>query len=406
MIFIIVMILIGSLSFIAFYKCLTQIKNNLSPTLTFRSKQSTYSVVVTQKIKEQVGEYKPPIWYHTVFGILSFSTDNNIQYEREVFTHTDGSVVDIDWYPYHPSKVIGVNKKIKICIHFCGVGTNSETKISKQFASTIWKEGYICCIVNARGIFSPLQNEKLWHPARTDDAHIVLNSLCTLFELNPSARAQIMFVGFSGGTTTVYNTLFECFNNPLYNSFNETNHERITKSFFLSPNVSIIGAVVASYTYDYEYSVKFTETSILGKMISRIICYKMTQYLLDCAHVHHLLDSEIVKKCINCKCVSDFDSAIHPIHGYKSLQEFFDRYSTFAINKVRIPWLAIQPLDDLGKNSEESIEKYIENERVIHMAPSHGNHLGFIESDPVRTDTYLPRLSACFGNAVIELENL
>jgi predicted alpha/beta-fold hydrolase len=361
---------------------------------------------VIKQIKKQVGEYKPPIWYHPLLGAFNFSVDFDIKYERHTFTHDDGSVVDVDWYPHNILKVIGINNKIKLCIHFCGVGTTSETNLSKKFASTMFNEGYICCIVNARGKFSPIQNEKLWHPARTDDSHIVLNYLCRLFEENPSAMVQIIFVGFSGGTTTLYNTLFECFNNPVYAPFNENNNNRLSKSFFLLPNVSIIGAVVASYTYDYKYSIQHTEKTLLGKLVSRVICNKLTQYLLECSHVHHLLDREVINNAINCKYLSEFDSSIYPIYGYKSLNKYFESYSTFNIDKVRVPWLAIQPADDLSKNSEECIEIYVKNERVIHMTPSHGNHLGFFESDRSCSHTYLPRVSACFGNTVIELENL
>ena len=215
-----------------------------------------------------------------------------------------------------------------------------------------------------------------------------------------------MFVGFSGGSTTLYNTIFECFKNPSYAQFNKNkSDDKLTTGFFLQPNVSIIGAVVVSMTFDYADTIRTSESSMFGRMLSRVICYKYRQYLVDCAHVHHLMNREVVDNSLKCKYLSEYDSTAYPIFGYQSAREFEERYSSFGIDEVRIPWLAIQPADDLGQSSDLCIDFYTKDKRVIYMIPSHGNHLGFFESDSQRSDTYVPRVAALFGNVILELDN-
>ena len=126
---ILLLILLASLVTIVLWRCLSQVKSNLYPTLHFRCKNSSYSTVVINKIRSDIGKYRPPFWYHPLLGAIGFGVDLNIKYEREIFTHKDGSIVDVDWYPYNPSKVLlDLNtNQVKICIHFCGVGGSSDT---------------------------------------------------------------------------------------------------------------------------------------------------------------------------------------------------------------------------------------------------------------------------------------
>jgi len=163
----------------------------------------------------RIGDYIPPTWYSADIGtLIAFGHDMKLQYEREIYT-TDDAVFAVDWYPSKPTTTKEINTATdqssssssgvshKIILFLPGLGLHSRNKFCQNFVSHAYNEaGYICAVLNPRGLNIPLKSKKLWYPGLHDDTLFVLQSL----ERN-YPNSQLFLVGYSAGTNLVMRTL-------------------------------------------------------------------------------------------------------------------------------------------------------------------------------------------------------
>jgi predicted alpha/beta-fold hydrolase len=124
-------------------------------------------------------------------------------------------VFAVDWYPSKPTTTKEINTapdqssssssgvSHKIILFLPGLGLHSRNKFCQNFVSHAYNEaGYICAVLNPRGLNIPLKSKKLWYPGLHDDTLFVLQSL----ERN-YPNSQLFLVGYSAGTNLVMRTL-------------------------------------------------------------------------------------------------------------------------------------------------------------------------------------------------------
>ena len=69
----------------------------------FASKTTQFNVQLIDNILSKVGHYVPPWWYNLHLGaILPFGASPCLLFDREVYTHPDGTTFAVDWYPVAP----------------------------------------------------------------------------------------------------------------------------------------------------------------------------------------------------------------------------------------------------------------------------------------------------------------
>jgi predicted alpha/beta-fold hydrolase len=127
------------------------------------------------------------------------------------------------------------------------------------------------------------------------------------------------------------------------------------------------------------------------------------------------MNPDILYKVINTTYVSEYDRTVYPLLGYKTEEECYEHYSAFDIDKLRIPIVAIQPIDDFIQGNDIRgnipLDKYTASPTVLYMETSHGNHLGFYEGGVLEafsndtSYTYPPRVAIAVHNAIRKLKD-
>ena len=343
-----------------------------------------------------IGEYKPPWWYWSHLGaIFAFGHDPQLRYEREIITHADGSRCAIDWYPRKPTPLSisllangdGV-EPIKICVFIPGLGLSSRSKFCQKFVQTCDSQGVICAVVNHRGVELPLETEKFWHPAHTEDVTSVLkdiqnildckdpllaptcccdcspSSSCRL-EGSTSRSAKVFMVGYSAGTNVMMKTILK----------NQQFKQMIT------------AMLCVCVTYDYKKSRDNLENTLIGSIYSWLITLNHKQTLRRNQHVLSRSKSDDMLTRISSKRMyklSHFDAyASTELFGYSKESDYHNDLSNFQINEIDVPTLMIQPQDDPlhYKFMHQNIrpEYFCCNDNFIFYHPPFGNHFGFYE---------------------------
>jgi len=94
------------------------------------SMQTKFNTYFRERLITEVGFYKPPWWYNKhLCTVFSFGADICLRYKREIFSHSDGSLFAVDWYPKRPdlNDINGSENHLKICVIVPGLGGNSDT---------------------------------------------------------------------------------------------------------------------------------------------------------------------------------------------------------------------------------------------------------------------------------------
>ena len=402
---------------------------------------------ICNAIKERVGAYKPPFWYHPAFSVIKWGCNSNFAYEREIYCHDDGTQYEVDWYPKIPTKESFHSGNI--CIHLPGLGTCSKSKVSQGLTRIITQNGMVMGIIIPRGKHYPLKTSKLWHAGCTDDLNHLLQQITNRFsDLSLSSLSvkttkyesteyeeankeiRILLIGYSASANILSKTMLELTSDSSsYAMFNKNEnrivqkgikegkeHNNVFLGYNLSNNVKIMCAVAVSVTYDYVKTRISAEKTFLGFILSLILCRRYKNFIKRNRKVYESIDKLILQKLLNCYLVSQYDELIYSYLGYKTIQECYNHYSSYNMNQMKIPFLAIQPKDDFiqGNNIANNlpIDKYVTSPAVILMTTQYGNHLGFYEGglwDALSNQTsytYPGKVALSFFESIIANEKL
>ena len=393
--------------------------NKKQTPLEFTCKQTGLNVQICSDIRTSVGEYSAPWYYFSFLSLIKWGKNHRLKYQREIFHHSDGTQFEVDWYPNAPTMTNNNDKEVcKICLHFPGLGTSSDSKVSQGFALEMSSHGMFVAVMVPRGKETPLRTGRLWHAGCTDDALFLLLHIASIFD---KTKIQILLVGYSASTNIICKSLltllddnqFKTFNNNILNIKKNSSAQHTRNGFNLSKNCTIVAAVCLSVTYDYVRTRTTAEKTFLGFILSLLLCNKYKNFIKRNPQVHHLMDQECIKRVMKCYFVSQYDKVAYPLLGYASEQNQYDHYSAFDIRRMCIPFLAMQPRDDFIQGGDvrgnTPLDKYTESVNTIYMETQRGNHLGFFEGtgffdafSNTTSYTYPARVAAQFFKTIIE----
>lgn len=374
----------------------------------FTFKTSDFNTLTKSRLKNEVGDYKPPWWYNTHIGsLIQFGKSPNLKFEREIFTLRDGSVFGVDWYPRKPCGTISEN----ICLYLPGLGQSSDANVSQYFVKTFADECFITGIIIPRGHPTsgiPLVNTKLWNAGRTEDCNFVVESMHKRFTVG-GGKAKLFMSGFSASSSIVTKSLIEL-SNTLPSLFATCN----------TSNLQVIGAMCCCVNYDYEDNRTKMERTFVGKFYSFLLASINKMLLNANPHIHDKIDNISLHKMKTAYQLSQFDSAAHIINGFNSEKEMYSQISGFpGIQKIPVHFLALLASDDPfytwsygNTKSGIDISGYTANPNVMLIETSHGNHFGYYEGSVFQafanttSYTYPAKLALVFSKSIIEFEIL
>lgn len=350
---------------------------------------------IIDRIKTNVGEYNPPWWYSPDLGTLvAFGHDPKLPYETEIVERTEDNLpvsYSIDWWPCKPPQLRNNSSSssssssssasvegneaspspstsstshpndqsgdgLRIIVFVPGLGLTARNKFCQKFCQYVHSQGqFTIAVISARGLDVPLKSKSLWHPALDGDAkHAVLSIHATY------PQASIFTVGYSAGSNIV---------------------QRLVSNPSLQPIIK--GAMIVCYNKDYLTGRQHLEGHIKGLGYSMAMTQLQKQILQLNIHIHSELGHSFVRKLFGCRFLSEYDSVAHAAYGYESLTTYYAALSGVPSNKICVPCLIIQPLDDplhSGKVAEHiDIPDLISNPLVVYVQPQYGNHFGFYE---------------------------
>lgn len=350
----------------------------------------------------RLGDYIPPTWYSADIGtLLAFGIDLKLKYEREMID-ADDAVFALDWYPYKPIIKDTSNSSDqsstssssqpssiphKIIVFLPGLGLHSRNKFCQNFVSYAHKEaGYICAVLNPRGLVVPLKTKKVWYPGMHEDTLLVLQILQRTYP-----NSQLFLVGYSAGSNLVMRTLTD----------------PVTKVKNLK------GAMCVCVNRDYLTARNNLENSFRGCIYSFLMTMAYKDIIKRNAHIHNEIGEDVVNKILSCHFLSDYDriAAVH-LHNFKTLTDYNKTLSIHSTAGIEVPLLTVQPFDDplhLGRVREHvQVDDFIMNDNVIFYEPEYGNHFGFYEGSLPKmftnktSYTFPSKLAIEFFNTIID----
>jgi len=352
----IVFVLLLSIGILAIL--LTPFKKKYIEDNFFASQETKRNIEITRRLRANVGPYKPPLWYNAHLGTcLPWGENPDMEYDREIFKglSEDNRVAEfvVDWFPRRPLE----EERAHVCLFFPGLGLSSENKFAKKFVQTVAQDikGYLCGIVNPRGIGIPLQSSKLWHPGYYFDGKVVLSrySECIFY-----------LVGFSAGSNLVLKLLLDA-------ELCKKNH--------------IKAALGVCINKDYLTARTDLEASLVGKLYSMLITAQHKQIMKKNKHIHQFVSSETLSKIFGTMTVSEYDKlASTTLYGFKDENHYaMDLSACSNAAAIGVPFLIIQPRDDPlhnGKVREHvAVNDLSSNPHIVYFEPCYGNHFGFYE---------------------------
>jgi len=314
--------------------------------------------------------------------------------------NTDDAVFAVDWYPYKPLIKDGIvldqspsspssssssSSSHKIILFLPGLGLHSRNKFCQNFVNYAHSQGYVCAVLNPRGLNIPLKSKKLWYPGLHDDTLYVLQSLERHYP-----NSKLFLVGYSAGSNLVLRTL------------NDSNKIK-----------SLVGAMCVCVNRDYLTSRTNLEASFRGCIYSSLMTMAYKDIIKRNAHIHNEIGEDIINKLLSCHFLSDYDriAATH-LHNFNTFNEYNKTLSVHSTAGISVPLLAVQPLDDplhLGRVREHvQVDDFISNHNVIYYEPEYGNHFGFYEGSLWKmfsnksSYTFPAKLALEFFNSIID----
>lgn len=295
-------------------------------------------------------DYQPP-WYlknghtHTVYPVM-FKRKLHLPLTRERIYTEDDDFLDIDWYRSKQG-----NKKLAILSH--GLEGHSRRPYMQGLAKALGEQGYDVILWNFRGCSGPLnKTHKAYHAGATYDLHTVVSH-----GLEKQNYREFLVAGFSlGGNMTL-------------KYLADYPDKRLKQGIALSVPVDLI---------DSSYQIEKTENIIYQKRFTSELVDKLKMK----QKTHRQLNSIDAAKIQSIRQFDDVYTA--PVHGFKNaLDYYYKNSSTYFLEKVKIPVLIINALDDplLGNGC---YPYYLANQKsnIYLMTPQYGGHNAFIDKHP------------------------
>ena len=109
-------------------------------------------------------------------AILEYRCPVDVNFEREILSHSNGASFAVDWSPSKPTleKDLGVDDALKIVIYTPGLGGDTDKTMVQKFCQVLHKSGYYTAVVNQRGKKISLTTKDLWRPGISNDVDLVI----------------------------------------------------------------------------------------------------------------------------------------------------------------------------------------------------------------------------------------
>lgn len=359
---------------------------------------------------EEVGDYIPPWFYHPILAGFQIGKSSLVDYDRESLADGEGGQIDIDWLPHRPFKTSN-NSEENICLHFPGVGSTSNSKASRNFAIEMVSRGFRCAVINPRGSCSPLQTSRLWHGGFHFDALLLLKHIAAQADGASSTNkaANLLLVGYSASTNILKGAILELLAQRAFGPLDPPRDptDPHSRFFYISPHIRVVGIVAVSPTYDYRVTRDAAERTWTGTLLSLFLTSRYKSALRNHPQIHNQLDQKALQLALGCSYVSQWDSVAWPLLGYRSEEEQYRCYSSLDMSEMRVPFLAVQPQDDIlhadNLAANCPLEKYMgDNSHILYMLCSHGSHLAFVEGSDRLSYIWPAKVSCAFFRGVLD----
>ena len=221
------------------------------------------------------------------------------------------------------------------------------------------------------------------HGDLTEDLKLVLAELYEHYK-QKDEQVRVLITGFSASSNIVAMALADLSeSNPEYFQDYNSNSSSNSEEEYKHPMI-IAAAMLVAANYDYESSMISLEKTLVGGIYSRLLVMGFKEFLKENSHMHGEIPN--IDELMNCRFLSEYDQAAYKtLNGFESVASYYYRLSPKRIlKKIKCRMITMVGHDDpLYLYSHGSVRKgidlehYTENENIIFIEPSHGNHFGF-----------------------------
>ncbi|CUG92828.1 membrane-associated protein, putative [Bodo saltans] len=298
-------------------------------------------------------------------------------YRRVVVTADDSNPICLDWSvapTYNGKQVRGVFLVVP------GLASSSSSSYIRQFVLDANKDGFHCCVINARGMGStPVTAPQLIGAVFTADIRAVLRDNIMLTSAAEAAviahtSFPIQAIGFSLGGAILSNYLAE---------------ESLSAS--VAPNTGL-GLIKAAYAVCAPYDMHESANHMLR--LSQMLIYQpnLTKGLKNYLRRHKDI-VEIISNMPNAdesvlstvRTVQEFETVyVAPHFGFKCREDYYTASSVMEgkLEHVAIPMMCIGAQDDPIVGPPPHLRRWERiaqtNKNIVFVGLPAGGHLGFL----------------------------
>ncbi|KAJ1679694.1 hypothetical protein EV182_001526 [Spiromyces aspiralis] len=292
--------------------------------------------------------------YNTVMA-KTINHINDVKYERELVSMSDGGTVGIDWTPSFES-VPRDDRPIVVVLHGLTGGSHEYyvRAVAKKFISSPFN--FRVVVANFRGCGqTKLTSARFYSGGYTDDIRYIIRLIHERFP-----TSQLFGIGFSLGSNVLVKYLGE-----------ESDQCLLSGAISVcNPFDFVKGAQnLGSPTFFNKYVYQPNLTGALKRLYFR--------NRDSVTGFESIIDEEEIKKA---KTLPEYDNAVTTkLFGFDSCWDYYrDASSSQYIKRVRTPLLCVNALDDpISPAAAIPFDEIKDNPHVVLATTKYGGHLGW-----------------------------
>ncbi len=286
----------------------------------------------------------------TLYPTLFRRLKRNHEVRRERLVTPDHDFLDIDYYGQ-------VDKTLVILLH--GLTGSSQSHYIQAMQVQLAEQGFATVALNFRGCSGDYNNlARCYHSGETEDIHFLYQ---TLRQQYPDTALAV--VGFSLGGNVLLKWLGE-------------QQDKIDLFAACAVSVPLLLSECAN-KLDAGFS-KIYRNSLIAELKQYITC--KYRHLEQCGFY---AEAEKIRQLGDLSSIKSFwqydDRVVARLHGFKNAEDYYQKSSSiFYLNKITIPSLLIQALDDPFMTSSVIPERsQFAETMTLELLPK-GGHVGFV----------------------------
>lgn len=306
--------------------------------------------------------FSPPRWLRnahaqTMFPGMPWSWRSKLAMRRETLELPDGDATAVDWLVDGDS--LPDTAPLLIILH--GLEGSSESSYARMLMESALKHGWRSCVLNFRDC-GDYRNRlpRRYHAGETNDLRHFLNEL--------QLAGPLLAVGYSLGGNVLLKYLGE--------SGNETPLKAATAICAPLNLHECAKALNNGFSKTYQrHLLKRMKKSVARKFDRHTAAFDW-------------------ERAMNSKTFAEFDDSVTaPLHGFKGMQDYYDRCSSVHFLKtIERPTLIINALDDPFMTPAVIPDADKLSNNVTLEVSKYGGHVGFVNGGtPWRPTFYLPK---------------